>query len=511
MADKRRGRVRSALTAALACATLVKDALIAQKEDISMNEQLLTAALDKALARVTDETGLVGGVVNVIRGGKTVYTYEYGYADRENKLPMTQDTLFDVASTSKAWTVMLAAQAIDDGLLAWDEPIQKHIPEFTMVDPYAGAHLSVRDMASHRSGLPGHDFLREKIAGDRETLMRKTAFLEPNVGFRSKYQYNNHMFILLGYLVERVRGGQLWEDQIVERIARPLGIDQIRFRGINRDMDQVSPALPYCSDGYKTDRCGYATNYHSAPCGGIRISMKNMAKWIAAMSRGGVTESGARLCSEQQYREIIAPVISAPEEDCFWLKNSSYAQGWINADYKGHNVVFHSGGLTGFNTQVGFLPGEDCGYVMCFNTGSTPAHRVARAIVLDALTQGRPEDSYDPMIDAWLKERDAMHHKLQANETGTPITAESHPGLVGSFRHPGYESFVIAQGERQLEFTYGDFTARLMLEKDGRITGYSGDLDGLTPAGIELFPQPNGDLRLMTPDSADLKLLFVKE
>ena len=82
---------------------------------------------------------------------------------------------------------------------------------------------------------------------------------------------------------------------------------------------------------------------------------------------------------------------------------------------------------------------------------------------------------------------------------------------MGSFRHPGYESFVIAQGERQLEFTYGDFTARLMLEKDGRITGYSGDLDGLTPAGIELFPQPNGDLRLMTPDSADLKLLFVKE
>ena len=269
-----------------------------------MNEQLLTAALNKALSRVTDETGLVGGVVNVIKGGKTIYTYEYGYADRENKLPMTQDTLFDVASTSKAWTVMLAAQCVDDGLLDWDEPIKNHIPEFTMVDKYAGEHLSARDTASHRSGLPGHDFLREKIYGDRENLMKKTAFLEPNVGFRSKYQYNNHMFILLGYLVERVRGGQLWEDQIVERIAKPLGIDQIRIRGINKDMDQVSPALPYCSDGYKTDRCGYATNYHSAPCGGIRISMKNMAKWIAAMSRGGVTESGQRLCSEKQFKEI---------------------------------------------------------------------------------------------------------------------------------------------------------------------------------------------------------------
>ena len=93
-----------------------------------MSEKLLTAALDKSLQRITDETGLVGGVVNVIKNGKIAYTYEYGYADRENKLPMTQDTLFDVASTSKAWTVMLAAQCVDEGLLDWDEPIKNHIP-----------------------------------------------------------------------------------------------------------------------------------------------------------------------------------------------------------------------------------------------------------------------------------------------------------------------------------------------------------------------------------------------
>ena len=476
-----------------------------------MQEKLLTEALDRALSRITRETGLVGGVVNVIRNGKIAHTYEYGYADRENGLPMTQDTLFDVASTSKAWTVMLAAQAVDDGLLDWDEPIKNHIPEFTMVDEYAGAHLSARDLASHRSGLPGHDFLREKITGDRENLMRKTAFLEPNVGFRSKYQYNNHMFILLGYLVERVRGGQLWEDQIAERIARPLGVDQFRIRGLDHDMEQVAPALPYCSDGYKAERCGYSTNYHSAPCGGIRISMKDMAKWIASMSRGGVTESGERLCSEAQYREIIAPVISAPEEDYGWLKNSSYAQGWLNADYKGNNVVFHSGGLAGFNTQVGFLPGQDCGYVMCFNTGTTPAHRVARAIVLDYLTAGQPEESYDSLIDAWCEERDSMRQQILSNEKGTPLTADTHPQLVGSFCHPAYEEFEIAPNENgHLQFVYGDFSAHLMEEQDGGITGFSGALDGLTPESIRLFPQENGDILLQHFDSGDLKLQFVR-
>lgn len=474
-----------------------------------MNDKLLTAALGKALRRITHETGLVGGVVNVIREGKTVYTYHYGWADRENRVPTDQDTLFDVASTSKAWTVMLAAQCVDEGIIGWDDPIQRVIPDFAMMDEYAGAHLSIRDMASHRSGLPGHDFMREKIFGDRENLMRKLAFLEPNAGFRAKYQYNNHMFILLGYLVERLRGMR-WEDQILRYIAEPLGVDPIRFRGYPQDMTGITAALPYCSDGFRAERCGYATNNHSAPCGGIRISMKNMSKWIAAMSRSGVTESGARLCSPQQYAEIIAPVISSPEEDCGWLKNSSYAQGWINADYLGHNVIFHSGGLTGFLTQVGFLPEKDCGYAMSFNTGSMPGHRVARAIVLDTLIRGRPEDNYDGMIDAWLRERDKMRARLASNAAGTPVTAETHPYLAGTFRHPAYEDFTISpDAHGALRFAYGDFSARLVREADGRITGYTGVLDGLIPAAIELR-NAGDDLLLSAPDCGQF-LLFKRE
>ena len=477
-----------------------------------MGEKLLTAALDKTLSRITDEAGLVGGAVSIVKDGKIVYTYEYGYADRENKIPFTQDTLCDVASTSKAWTVMLAAKAIDEGLIdGWDVPIKQYIPEFEMYDKHAGEHLSVRDMASHRTGVPGHDLLREKIYGDRENLMRKTALLEPNAGFRSLYQYNNHFFILLGYLVERVRGMK-WEDQIVKYISDPLGVDQIRFRGIPKDLDQVSAAIPYGGNGFTSKRCGYANNYHSAPCGGIRISMKNMSKWIIAMARGGVTDSGERLCSEQQYKEMITPVISNPGDEYFCLKNAGYAQGWNNGNYKGDIVVYHSGGHTGFNTQVGFLPGKNCGYVMCFNTGSTPSPKVARAIVLDYLTDGKVEESYDDMIDAWLADRDAMRVKLGAYEAGTPVTADSHPELVGSYRHPAYETFEVVRGEGgKLVFQYGDIVADIRINANGVMGAYTGVLDGLTPVGVELYPEPNGDLRMNNPDNYGLVLTFVKE
>lgn len=476
-----------------------------------MGEKLLTAALDRALSRITDESGLVGGAISIVKDGKIAYTYEYGYADRENQIPFTQDTLCDVASTSKAWTVMLAAKAIDEGLIeGWDVPIKQYIPEFEMYDRYAGEHLSIRDMASHRTGVPGHDMMREKVYEDRETLMRKTAWMEPNVGFRTTYQYNNHFFILLGYLVERVRGMK-WEDQIVKYISDPLGVDQIRFRGLPRDLDQVSPAIPYGGTGVGSRRCDYANNYHSAPCGGIRISMKNMSKWVIAMARGGVTESGERLCSEKQYQEMIKPVISAPGQTHFRLKNCGYAQGWLNGNYNGSTVVYHSGGHTGFNTMVGFLPGQNCGFAMCFNTGSNPATVTARAIVLDYLTSGQVQDSYDDMVDAWCKNRDATLEKLHAYGNGTPVTAASHPGLTGVYGHPAYGTFEIAEGEDgKLVFRYGSVTGELRMVSDVICT-YTGVLDGLTPIGVKLYPEANGDLRLDHPDNYGLILHFTKE
>ena len=162
----------------------------------------------KTLERITKETGLVGGVAIVFKNGEIIFAAPYGYEDRENNIPMTLNASFDIASCSKAWTVMLAAQAVDEGLIGWDEPVQHAMKDFDMLDHYAGAHLSIRDMASHRSGLPCHDFMRNKVGGSRRNLMLKCANLDASAGFRETYQYNNHMYIVLGYLMEVLRGGE---------------------------------------------------------------------------------------------------------------------------------------------------------------------------------------------------------------------------------------------------------------------------------------------------------------
>ena len=473
----------------------------------------LTAVIEKTLRRISEEAGLVGGAISVVKGGEIIYTHDYGYADRENQIPFTQDTLCDVASTSKAWTTMLAAKAIDEGLIAgWDTPIKQYIPEFAMYEKYAGENLTIRDMVTHRTGVPAHDMMREKLHIDREAIMRKIALMEPNAGFRTRYQYNNFFFVLLGYLEEVVRGGMPWEEQIVKFLAEPLGVDQIRFRGIDENMDQVSPALPYGGNGHTAKRCSYFADRYTAPCGGIRISMKNMSKWIMAMAAGGVTASGERLCSEQQYKELITPVVSVPAREYFAMKNVGYAHGWFNGNYKGTTVAYHTGGHTGFNAMVSFLPGQDCGFCMCFNTGSTPAHNITQAILLDWFITGDVQDSYDHMIDAWCRDRDAMRAKLSKYEQGTPVTAQSHPGLAGTYSHPAYETFEIVEDEGgKLVFTYGSLVADIRIEEGGVMSAYNGVLDGLTPTGVILEQLSDGGMLLEHPDTYGLKLTFTKE
>ena len=274
-------------------------------------------------------------------------------------------------------------------------------------------------------------------------------------------------------------------------------------------MTGLDCALPYVSDGFRAKRCGYASNAYSAPCGGIKINLNNLCKWVGAMSLGGVCPDGTRLCSPRQFAELTTGLIPSDDEEKPYLLNPCYALAWINSIYNGKRVVHHSGGLEGFNTQVGFLPDTHTGYAMIFNTGSTPATEVIRNLVLDALTTGAPRADYTDQIEAWKTQRDAMLEKMQSYETGAPITRDTDPSLLGVYEHPAYETFAVEARENgRLWFVYGDFEAPLQREASGLISGYTGVLDGLNPDHVELYPTARG-LDLRTSDS-QLHLPFVR-
>lgn len=177
------------------------------------------------------------------------------------------------------------------------------------------------------AACPCHDFMRNKVGGSRRNLMLKCANLDASAGFRETYQYNNHMYIVLGYLMEVLRGGESWESQIKRRIADPLGVETIRFRGLPGNMDNLERALPYVSDGYAAHRCSYSDSPLSGPCGGIKVNVKDLSKWVMAMARGGVCESGERLCSAAQYAAMTSPLYHPPRRT--WIPPRLLLRTWL--------------------------------------------------------------------------------------------------------------------------------------------------------------------------------------
>ena len=164
-----------------------------------------------------------GLAVGVIRDGEIIFMEGFGYRDLKNKLPVTPKTVFGIGSVSKSFTSLSAAILVDERKLSWDTPVIEYLPEFKLYDDYATHHTTLRDMLCHRTGMAEHMLMTYGSPFSREEVFRRLRYLEPNSGFREKYQYINLMCMTAGYLVGRIWGGT-WEDFVVKRILHPLGM-----------------------------------------------------------------------------------------------------------------------------------------------------------------------------------------------------------------------------------------------------------------------------------------------
>src|SRR5262249_34108864 len=144
---------------------------------------------DAFVARGLTDSNVPGAAVGVIQDGKIILAKGYGVRDRRANQPVTPKTLFALGSVTKSFTAAVVASAIDEGKLAWDRPVREYLPWFRMYDPVATELITVRDMLTHRSGLPRHDFIRFSTHLSREELVRRIRYLEPSRTFRDIYQY----------------------------------------------------------------------------------------------------------------------------------------------------------------------------------------------------------------------------------------------------------------------------------------------------------------------------------
>ena len=396
--------------------------------------------LDTFALRILKEWNAPGVTIAVVEKNKVIYTGGFGFRDYEKKLPVTENTLFAIGSCTKAFTSSILGMLEKEGKLSIDKPVRDYLPELVFKNDYTNKHATLRDMMCHRTGLPRHDYSWYGSTASRNDLLERVRYQEPTYELREKYQYNNFMFLAQGVMIEKITG-KSWEENMRERIFKPLGMNNTNLSVI--DMEK-SPdrSLAYSSANNKIKAIPYRNIDAIGPAGSINSCAKDMANWLITWINDGKF-NGKDIIPPSYRSDAITAQISPggglPNTENPDLHMSGYGLAWGMSSYRGHYRVEHSGGIDGFITSTSFFPSDSLGIFVVTNQG-TPTTSI-RNFIADRMLKL----SYRPWGKTALadKFKADLAAKLTPNADSInrkPGTKYSHEleAYNGEFENKGY-------------------------------------------------------------------------
>jgi CubicO group peptidase (beta-lactamase class C family) len=339
---------------------------------ITATAQIEEAELDKLIQETLTTFDVPGISVGVFKDGKEVYAKGHGLRSLTTKKNMNDNTLVGVASNSKGFTCFALAMMVDAGKLNWDDPVRKYIPEFQLNDPWVTENFKVRDLVTHRSGMglgagdlmffpEGNDF-------NVQDVINNVRYLEPETSFRSKFAYNNNMFIIAGEVLKRV-SGLSWEDFIETKIMKPVGMKNSKA-SYNRVTDRSNIIDAHTRAEGKVIQIPHDWSETANAAGGIVSNVHDMIAWAKFLMNDAVTENGERLLDKNLFHELwqLQTPLNVSVNDSYDSNFRGYGLGWFVTDVKGgHKQVYHTGGLLGTVTQFTMIPDLDLAIVVLTN------------------------------------------------------------------------------------------------------------------------------------------------
>jgi CubicO group peptidase (beta-lactamase class C family) len=461
-----RRRLAAALLAILLCRPL---ALAQAKRDAA---PLDIAAVDKIIEESLKAWDVPGAALALVRDDRVVYLKGYGVRELGCPRRVTPDTLFGIASLTKAFATTAMAMLVDDGKLKWDDPVRDYLPYFGLADPLADRNVTLRDLVCHRTGISRHDLLWQAAPWSQEDTIRRIAFVKPSTSFRTTYEYNNIMYMAAG-LAAASAAHVPWHDLVKKRIFQPLGMTGAVFTRseVLKAADHASPHRR-SRDGTVQVLPWYDDDKQIRSSGSIKAGVRDLSRWVR-FQLGDGTFAGTRLLSRKQLAETHTPQMVirlagealAAHPDATQL---SYALGWLVEDYKGHMLVSHTGGTQGFRSRIVLVPRARLGIVLLMSsevgTSAASMHLAATNRLLDLLL-GLPTRDWNAYYAAIVKkEMDRRTARLTARQAsrrkGTKPSREL-PAYTGFYAEPAYGAALVELENGGLVLRWSSFKLRL--------------------------------------------------
>ena len=422
-----------------------------------------TAQFDRIFDDVVTRYRLPGLALGVVRDGRVVYQRTTGELIAGSGRRVDADTLFKIASNSKAMTTAVLARLVDQGKLRWDDRVTQHLPDFRMSDPWITRELQVRDLLIHNSGL-------REGAGDlmlwpepnhftRADILAAFAHLQPEQSFRSSYAYDNLMYVVAGE-VAAAASGVPYETLVARELFEPLGMNRCQAGAFERER-VGNVAQPHRRDGGRNliiradpELIPAST---AAAAGGIRCSLNDMLKWVTLLLDPQMkpSPSSPPWLSPARRDELWKPQmpmsVSARQRRWDGSHFSAYGYGWRLSDTHGAWRVAHTGTLAGMYSAVTLLPERGSGFVFMINGEGSSARIVLNQTLVETLlgVSKRTVASYADELEADRKAAPSPPNQLQV---GKPADPDELRDLLGIYRDPWFGEVSVCQRESAVQF-----------------------------------------------------------
>lgn len=418
--------------------------------------------IDRLTERVMKEFNVPGIAVAVVKDDRVIHMKGYGVRSISTGEKTDAHTLFAIASNTKAFTVAALGILIDDGKLRWDTKVTDIIPEFRLYDSYVTEDFMIKDLLTHRSGmgLGAGDLMGWPDSADFSTaeIIHNLRYLKQTSPFRTRYDYDNMLYIVAGEVVARV-SGQSWEEFVESRIMGPLGMNEsaASFKRIKDRTNLIDAHVPV--DGRLQVVPKQEAKRHNS-VGGIYSNVNDMSKWVLMqLNRGRYGEGKEKMIfSGEVHREMWTPQTVRPvgRGGAYRTNFAFYGLGWNLADVNGYLHVSHTGGHAGIVTQVTMLPELSLGIIVLTNQEEVSAFTAITNSIIDGYLGIRNQDR--------LKELKAM--MLQQQAEAKEITDRVWATVNARNNEPSAE---VAHGD--FEGTYSDvwFGDVIISEENGRM------------------------------------------
>lgn len=424
------------------------------------SQEISEQKVDQLVEKTLKEFNVPGIAVGIVHDGKVVLAKGYGIADINTGKKVNSATNFGIASNSKAFTTTAIALLIDQGKMNWDDRVQKYIPEFKMYNDYVTENFTVRDLVTHKSGLglgagdlmvwpDGHDFTPKDI-------IQNIHFLKPVSDFRTKYDYDNLLYIIAGVIIERV-SGKTWTDFIEENFVHPLEMNRTAasWNTLKDRSNVIAPHVPIDGKLKVVDR--YTNSIFDAAAG-LYSNVDDLTKWVQFQLDYGKTKSGKQLVSEKEMRQLSTPqtlqgsYTRAPYHNLF----RAYGLGFQLQDMNGKLEVSHTGGLEGIVTQILMYPQLDLGIIVLTNQQEGAAFMAVSNTIKDFYLELPEKDwvtEYSNLIAKRQGDADKITKEVwQTVSENKKIKKDYLQSLPGTYKDNWFGDVVISNSKGKFRF-----------------------------------------------------------